>query len=193
MGSAISARFPTAPAAWKTACRCCGRRGVNSGRLTREEFVAVTSTNIARILNVYPRKGAVAVESDADLIVWDPKATKTITAKKQLSRIDYNVFEGYACTGLRWRRCAAARWRGWNGDLRAESGDGHYVERPAFSPVHVANSTWEDADRAEGRGAGPRSRHEQRKLQREVQRVAGTALCGLARQPARRCSCGPRS
>ncbi|HEX7792477.1 MAG TPA: dihydropyrimidinase, partial [Afipia sp.] len=74
--------------------------GVNTGRLTREEFVAVTSANIARILNVFPRKGAVAAGSDADLVVWDPAATRTISAARQLSRADYNVFEGYACTGV---------------------------------------------------------------------------------------------
>src|SRR5258708_28143602 len=72
--------------------------GVNTGRLTKEEFVAVTSANIARILNIYPRKGAVAVGSDADIVVWDPSASKTISAKSQLSRIDYNVFEGFRCT-----------------------------------------------------------------------------------------------
>jgi dihydropyrimidinase len=116
--------------------------GVNTGRLTKEEFVAVTSANIARILNVYPRKGAVAIGSDADIVVFDPAATKTITAKKQLSRIDYNVFEGFACTGLPRATLSGGKVAWLDGDLRAKPGDGQYVERPAFSPVHVANSTW---------------------------------------------------
>jgi dihydropyrimidinase len=116
--------------------------GVNSGRLTKEEFVAVTSANIARILNIYPRKGAVAAGSDADLVVWDPTATKTITAKRQLSRIDYNVFEGYRCTGVPVATLSGGRMAWLEGDLRARPGDGRYVERPPFSAVHVANSTW---------------------------------------------------
>jgi dihydropyrimidinase len=116
--------------------------GVATGRLTKEEFVAVTSSNIARILNIYPRKGAVAIGSDADLVVWDPAGTKTISAKSQLSRIDYNVFEGFACTGVPVVTLShgAIAWK--EGDLRADKGDGRYIERPAFSPVHVANSTW---------------------------------------------------
>lgn len=118
--------------------------GVNTGRLTREEFVAVTSANIARILNIFPRKGAVAAGSDADLVVWDPAAHKVISAKTQLSRTDYNVFEGLACTGLPVVTISRGKIAWQDGDLRAARGDGRYVERPAFSPVHVANSTWKD-------------------------------------------------
>src|SRR5687768_8969409 len=75
-------------------------KGVNTGRLTMNEFVAVTSTNIAKILGLYPKKGAVLVGADADLVVWDPKRKKTITAATQQSAIDYNVFEGKQVTGL---------------------------------------------------------------------------------------------
>ncbi|CAL79813.1 D-hydantoinase (Dihydropyrimidinase) (DHPase) [Bradyrhizobium sp. ORS 278] len=118
--------------------------GVGTGRLTKEEFVAVTSANIARILNIFPRKGAIMAGSDADLVVWDPAAHKTIRASRQVSRIDYNVFEGFTCTGGPAMTVSRGRiaWR--DGELRAQAGDGRYVERPAFPSVHVANSTWKE-------------------------------------------------
>src|ERR1700731_2750416 len=113
--------------------------GVNTGRITKEEFVAVTSANIARILNVYPRKGAVAVGSDADLVIFDPKATKTISAGKQISRIDYNVFEGFRCTGLPRATLARGEITWLDGELRAQAGAGQYIARNPFPAVHVAN------------------------------------------------------
>jgi dihydropyrimidinase len=118
--------------------------GVNTGRITKEEFVAVTSANIARILNVYPKKGAVAVGSDADLVIWDPRASKTISAKKQVSRIDYNVFEGFLCTGLPRATLSRGEITWLDGDLRAAAGAGKYVARDPFPAVHVANATWRE-------------------------------------------------
>ncbi|MDJ1159349.1 dihydropyrimidinase [Chelatococcus sp. SYSU_G07232] len=118
--------------------------GVNTGRLTREEFVAATSANIARILNIYPKKGAVAAGSDADIVIWDPRATKTISATRQVSRIDYNVFEGFSCTGLPVVTLSRGRIAWKEGDLRAERGEGRYVARDPFPAVHVANSTWRE-------------------------------------------------
>lgn len=116
--------------------------GVNTGRLTKEEFVAVTSANAARILNVYPRKGAIAVGSDADIVVWDPAATKVISAKKQISRIEYNVFEGYECTGVPRVTLSRGKVAWIDGDLRAERGDGKYVARDAYPAHQVAYQTW---------------------------------------------------
>src|SRR5271155_4314820 len=106
--------------------------GVNTGRITKEEFVAVTSANSARILNVYPQKGAVAVGSDADLVVWDPEASKRISAKTQVSRIDYNVFEGFQCTGLPRATLSHGEITWLDGELRVEAGAGKYVPRRAF-------------------------------------------------------------
>ena len=65
--------------------------GVETGRLTMNEFVSVTSTNIAKILNIYPQKGAIREGSDADIIIWDPKSEKTIMSSTQQSVIDYNA------------------------------------------------------------------------------------------------------
>ncbi len=124
--------------------------GVNTGRLTMEEFVAATSANIARILNVFPKKGAVAVGSDADIVVWDPAATKTISAARQKSRIDYNVFEGYQCHGLPRATLNRGRIAMLDGDLRAKAGDGKYIERPAFPAVHVAQATWKELTSPKG-------------------------------------------
>jgi dihydropyrimidinase len=117
-------------------------RGVATGRLTMNEFVAVTSTNIAKILNVYPRKGAVLVGSDADLVVWDPKAKKTITAAKQASAIDYNVFEGFAVIGLPRFTLSRGDVVFADGKVDAEDGRGRFVERKPNPPVNQALSSW---------------------------------------------------
>lgn len=95
-------------------------------------------------------KGPLAAGSDADIVVWDPAANNAITAKRQLSRIDYNVFEGFVCLGAPVVTVSRGRIAWANGELRAEKGDGQYIERPAFSPVHVANSTWKQAIAPQG-------------------------------------------
>ncbi len=119
--------------------------GVARGRLTPEEFVAVTSANIARILNVFPQKGAVAVGSDADLVIWDPAAHRTIRAKDQISRIEANVFEGLEVTGVAHTVLSRGNVVWQDRDLCVQAGDGRYVPRPAFPAVHVANSNWHRA------------------------------------------------
>ncbi|MEN3793777.1 dihydropyrimidinase [Fulvimarina sp. MAC3] len=119
-------------------------KGVVTGRLTMNEFVAVTSTNIAKILNIYPRKGAILKGADADLVILDPAATKTISARTQKSAIDYNVFEGVEVTGLPVITISRGKVAYKEGDVRAEKGDGRFVERPANAPVNKALSTWKE-------------------------------------------------
>jgi dihydropyrimidinase len=118
--------------------------GVNTGRLTPNEFVAVTSTNIAKILGCYPRKGAVLVGADADLVVWDPERAKTISAASQQSAIDYNVFEGQPVKGLPRFTLTRGRVAVQEGEMRGQEGWGEFVAREADQPVAKALSTWKE-------------------------------------------------
>lgn len=112
--------------------------GVGTGRLTMNEFVAVTSTNIARILNIYPRKGAIAPGAEADIVVWDPALAKTIAAARQVSAIDYNVFEGFACEGLPRFTLLRGALAFAEGTVSAAPGQGRFVARPPFSSAAEA-------------------------------------------------------
>ena len=118
--------------------------GVNTGRLTPNEFVAVTSTNIAKILNMYPKKGAIVEGADADIVVWDPKAKKTISAGKQQSVIDYNVFEGVEVTGLPKYVFSRGEVAVDNGKVKAHPGHGEFVAREPGMAVNKALSTWKE-------------------------------------------------
>lgn len=118
--------------------------GVSTGRLTPNEFVAVTSTNIAKILNCYPKKGAILVGADADILVLDPNKEKTISAKSQQSAIDYNVFEGQHVKGLPRFVLTRGHVAIMDGAIRTEEGHGEFVARPPMTPVNKALSTWKE-------------------------------------------------
>lgn len=106
--------------------------GVNTGRLSPSEFVRVTSTNAAQIFNMYPRKGVIAVGADADIVVWDPQGTRTISSKTQFAKGGFNVFEGRTVRGIPTHTVAAGKLVFERGELRAEEGAGRHVDRPAF-------------------------------------------------------------
>jgi dihydropyrimidinase len=73
--------------------------GVVKGRITLEQFVDVTSTNPAKLFGMYPRKGAIRVGSDADVVIWDPNAKKTIRDQDMLSNARYSLYAGWEVTG----------------------------------------------------------------------------------------------
>lgn len=109
--------------------------GVNKGKLTLNEFVAVTSTNTAKIFNMYPQKGSITEGADADIVVWDPQGTRTISADSHHMNVDFNIFEGRTVKGIPSHTLSRGKvvWR--NGQLNAERGAGRYIKRPPFSPV----------------------------------------------------------
>jgi dihydropyrimidinase len=114
--------------------------GVNTGRLTPSEFVAITSTNAAKLFNLYPRKGLIAEGADADLVVWDPQGSKTFSAATQHSLSGFNIFEGRSVRGIASHTVSRGRLVYVQGELRAERGAGRYVKRPAFGPNFEANA-----------------------------------------------------
>jgi dihydropyrimidinase len=74
--------------------------GVASGRFSANRFVELVSTTPAKLFGLYPRKGTIAVGSDADLVIFDPKRRHTISAKTHHMRVDYSMFEGIQVTGM---------------------------------------------------------------------------------------------
>jgi len=112
--------------------------GVGTGRLTMNEFVRVTSTNAAQIFNIYPQKGSISVGADADIVVWDPAASKTISTKTDHQNVDYNIFEGMQVTGGASHTLSQGKLVYANGELDVERGAGRYVDRPPFAAYYDA-------------------------------------------------------
>eukprot|EP00798_Chlamydomonas_sp_ICE-L_P016372 gene16372-22574_t len=109
---------------------------VNSGLMSVQDYVRVTSTAAAQIFNVYPRKGYLAPGSDADIIVLDPNEIHTISAATHHSRMDSNVFEGRTIKGKVVVTVSRGRvlWEG--GKLLATEGSSRYIPLPAFGPLY---------------------------------------------------------
>lgn len=119
--------------------------GVNQGRLTLNEFVAVTSANAAQIFNLYPQKGRIAEDADADIVIWDPTLSKTISAKTHHQNVDFNIFEGRTVTGAPSHTISQGKVVFAQGELFVEEGAGRYIKRPAFASPFAAQQRFNKA------------------------------------------------
>jgi len=114
--------------------------GVRTGRLTLEQFVALTATNAAKIYGLYPRKGTIAVGSDADIAIWDPERPVTITASMLHDNMDYTPYEGRRIHG--WPIITLSRGeRVWaDGAPKGRRGRGRFVARTLPALARPAGS-----------------------------------------------------
>ena len=103
--------------------------GVASGRLTPERFVDLVSTAPARLMGLHPQKGSLTPGSDADLVVWDPEASATISAATHHQRCDHTPYEGQVVRGLPAAVVAGGEVRYRDGQVHAEPGCGRFLRR----------------------------------------------------------------
>jgi dihydropyrimidinase len=109
--------------------------GVSKGRIDVQTFVRLTATNPAKLFGLYPRKGTIAPGADADLVLWDPSKTVTITNRLMQHAIDYTPYEGLEVTG--WPIATIARGRMVMRDDRvtAEPGSARFLARGPYDMI----------------------------------------------------------
>jgi dihydropyrimidinase len=110
--------------------------GVRTGRISLSRFVELTSTSAARLFGLYPRKGAIAVGSDADLVIWDPAARRTVDGSRMQSKAGYSPYDGWDVQG--WPESTISRGDVLldGGRLTAMPGRGRWLPRGPV-PKHL--------------------------------------------------------
>jgi dihydropyrimidinase len=109
--------------------------GVGQGRISANRFVELTATNPAKIFGMYPRKGTLAVGSDADIVIWDPRAKRVISAAKAHQRVDYNLYEGWEVTGLPEKVYGRGRLLVDGEQWYGRPGQGAFIRRSSHNPA----------------------------------------------------------
>jgi dihydropyrimidinase len=103
--------------------------GVGKGRISVNRLSEITSTNISKIVGLYPKKGAIAVGSDADLVILDPKLEKTITPEESLYEMDWYPFEGMRVKGWPVVTISKGKIIWENGKFQGKQGEGEFLKR----------------------------------------------------------------
>jgi dihydropyrimidinase len=107
--------------------------GVAAGRITVNRFVEITSTSAAKIFGLFPRKGTIAVGSDADIVIFDPNEEMTISAKTHHMNVDYSCYEGMRVKGVTKTVLSRGRVVIDEGKYTGKAGQGQFLKRGLFN------------------------------------------------------------
>ena len=107
--------------------------GVNKKRISLNRWVEVVSTTPAKMFGMYPRKGTIAVGSDADIVIWNPNAEYVISAKTHHMRVDYSMFEGTKVKGNAETVLSRGEIIVDKGQWFGKTGRGQFIKRDAFA------------------------------------------------------------
>jgi dihydropyrimidinase len=114
--------------------------GVREGRISLNRLVELTSTNVAKLFGLYPRKGTIAPGSDADIVIWDPEKALTISASTHHSNVDYNLFEGTEVRGAPEVVLVRGQVIVEGDELVGQPGAGQFVKRARFGEELAAQA-----------------------------------------------------
>jgi dihydropyrimidinase len=135
LGKGNFARIPNGLPAIEDRLMMVWHAGVNTGRISPQRFVELNCTNPAKIFGMYPKKGAIIVGADADILVWDPDKEHTLSAATHHMRTDYNLFEGTTVRGVPVMVYLRGKKMVEGGEWFGTNGGGQFVRRSPYAPV----------------------------------------------------------
>ncbi|KAL1275227.1 hypothetical protein QQF64_034850, partial [Cirrhinus molitorella] len=135
MGKEDFTKIPHGAAGVEDRMSLIWERGVVAGKMDENRFVAVTSSNAAKIYNLYPRKGRIVPGADADVVVWDPDATRTISASAQVQGGDFNLYESQRCHGVPLVTVSRGRVACESGVFMCAQGSGNFYPMRSFPDI----------------------------------------------------------
>lgn len=135
MGEQDFSKIPNGHPAIENRMELLYSEGVAKGKISLNKFVEVSSTNAAKIFGMFPKKGCIAVGSDADIVLFDPKGKHTLSAATHHMNVDYSAYEGWKVTG----KCKTTILRGkvaiHDGQVHIPKGYGQYIKRKKVTGV----------------------------------------------------------
>ena len=128
-----SSKIPNGGPAIENRMQLLYEGGVNKKRISLNRWVEITSTTPAKMFGMYPRKGSIAVGSEADIVIWNPEQEHIISAKTHHMRVDYSMFEGFRIKGNAETVLSRGEIIADKGTWYGKTGRGQFIKRATFA------------------------------------------------------------